>query len=62
MFKRCAPSLMRTSPLRHFFKEKIPTFDNQHITMSFGIVDINEFSKVSAEILIEEAGRNKIIS
>jgi len=49
-----------------------PVFDNQHITMSFGLVNIKELSSISAETLIEQAdrklyqaknsGRNKIIS
>jgi diguanylate cyclase (GGDEF)-like protein len=49
-----------------------PVFENQHITMSFGLVDIKELSSISGEILIEQAdkklyqaknsGRNKIIS
>jgi len=50
----------------------IPAFDNQHITMSFGVVDIKDFPSISEELLIEEAdkklyqaknsGRNKVIN
>jgi diguanylate cyclase (GGDEF)-like protein len=49
-----------------------PAFDKQHITMSFGVVNIKDFPSFSAEMIIEEAdkklyqaknsGRNKIIS
>lgn len=49
----------------------VPVFENQHITMSFGLVDIKESPNASAEALIEIAdkrlyqaknsGRNKIV-
>lgn len=49
-----------------------PVFENQHITMSFGLVNLKEHKNISAEALIEEAdkklyqaknsGRNKIVS
>ncbi|MEJ6077464.1 diguanylate cyclase [Vibrio sp. 1-Bac 57] len=50
----------------------IPVFENQHITMSFGVADLKEHPNASAEALIEIAdkrlykaknsGRNKIVS
>ncbi|WP_028870411.1 sensor domain-containing diguanylate cyclase [Psychromonas arctica] len=49
----------------------VPVFENQHITMSFGLVDLKESPNASAEALIEIAdkrlyqaknsGRNKIV-
>ncbi|WED28247.1 diguanylate cyclase [Vibrio sp. DW001] len=61
----------RLSSIRETFANT-PVFDNQHITMSFGVVHMHKLSSISAEGLIEQAdkklyqaknsGRNKIIN
>jgi len=63
--------LKRLNNIQHEFSV-VPVFENQHITMSFGLVDLKEYPNVSAEALIEIAdkrlyqaknsGRNKIVS